>query len=148
MKLTSASLSDGDTIPRKHTADGVDVSPPLTWTGRPPGTQSFALVCEDPDAPRGLFTHWLIWNINGSSLRDGLPKEPSVEGLEQGENGFGRIGWGGPRPPHGETHRYVFRLLALDTTLSLRPGARRADFDRAIEGHILGEATLTGMYAR
>jgi hypothetical protein len=148
MRLTSASFADGDTIPRRSTADGVDVSPPLTWTGRPPGTKSFALICEDPDAPRGLFTHWLVWDINLTSLREGLPKEPVCMGVTQGENDFGRIGWGGPRPPHGESHRYVFRLYALDSRLSLPPGSKRAELDRALQGHVLGEATLTGVYRR
>jgi Raf kinase inhibitor-like YbhB/YbcL family protein len=145
-RLTSPSFADGSTIPTRHTADGENVSPPLTWTGAPEGTESFVLVCEDPDAPSGTFVHWLVAGIPATcrELREGLHRVDLVEG----ENGFGELGWGGPSPPPGAPHRYVFRLYALDTTPTLEAGARRPDFDRAIEGHVLHEAVLIGMYGR
>jgi Raf kinase inhibitor-like YbhB/YbcL family protein len=148
--LTSAAFADGGTIPKRYTADGEDVSPALTWHGAPPGTASFALVVEDPDAPHGLFTHWLIWNIGAESRRldEEIPNEPELAGMRQGENGFGRIGWGGPSPPKGPPHRYVFRLYALDAKLPLPRGGQRVLFDRALEGHILGEAKLIATYGR
>jgi Raf kinase inhibitor-like YbhB/YbcL family protein len=150
MRLTSAAFADGATIPRRFTADGEDISPPLTWNGAPPGTESFAVLCEDPDAPSGLFVHWLVWNVapDRLELREALPKAGDANDVLQGENGFGRIGWGGPSPPPGKPHRYVFRLYALDTKLKLSAGAARDDFDRAIEAHVLSETMLIGMYGR
>ena len=142
--LSSPSFADGATIPKRYTADGENVSPALTWRGRPQGTSSFAIVCEDPDAPSGLFTHWLVWNVDASATR----LDEGATGLTQGENGFSRAGWGGPSPPPGKPHRYVFRLYALDTKPSLAPGANRDAFDCAVEGHILGEAMLIGTYGR
>ncbi len=144
LALGSAAFADGATIPRRFTADGDDVSPPLAWRGRVPGAASFALIVEDPDAPRGLFTHWLVWGLDPDATSLATGEEDHV----QGENGFGRVGWGGPSPPPGKPHRYVFRLLALDTKLALARGATRAQLDRALEGHVLAEAKLIGMYGR
>lgn len=150
LTLTSPAFANGATIPRRYTADGEDISPHLTWNEGPSGTVSFALVCEDPDAPSGLFVHWLVWNIpaDESRLRPDFPATAETAGIRQGENGFGNPGWGGPSPPPGKPHRYVFRLYALDTALDLPGGASRTELDRAIEGHVLAESILIGMYGR
>jgi Raf kinase inhibitor-like YbhB/YbcL family protein len=148
MRLTSPAFADGATIPRRYTADGEDVSPPLTWQRGPDGTSSFALICEDPDAPSGLFVHWLIWNIDAAQLELTEDFADVPGGPMQGENGFGSIGWRGPSPPRGKPHRYVFRLYALDTKLSLLRGADRAALDRALGGHVLDDTLLIGMYGR
>jgi Raf kinase inhibitor-like YbhB/YbcL family protein len=148
MRLTSAAFADGATVPVRYTADGENVSPPLTWQRGPDGTSSFALICEDPDAPSGLFVHWLVWNIDASQLELAEGFRDAAGGPLQGENGFGSIGWGGPSPPRGKPHRYVFRLYALDTKLSLGRGASRADLERALEGHVLDETMLIGTYGR
>lgn len=149
--LSTPAFADGSRIPKRHTADGADASPPLTWKAPPEGTVSFALVVEDPDAPKGLFVHWLAWNLpkDTRELPEGYSTKPQQpDGVRQGRNGFGNIGYGGPSPPPGAAHRYVFRLFALDTKLELQAGAERRDLDRAIEGHILGEARLIGTYRR
>lgn len=147
-RLQSGAFTDGDRMPRRHTADGSNVSPPLAWSEPPPGTQAFALICEDPDAPSGTFVHWLAWNIAADrrDLPEGvLPRAPE---LVQGSNGFGKEGYGGPSPPPGKPHRYVFRLYALDQRIALRHGAKRDELDRAIEAHVLAEGTLVGKYGR
>jgi Raf kinase inhibitor-like YbhB/YbcL family protein len=146
-RLSSSAFADGATIPQRHTADGEDVSPRLTWDGAPAATESFALLCEDPDAPSGTFVHWLVWDMKPGQreLNEGIPASAS---LRQGQNGFGQTGYGGPKPPPGRPHRYIFRLWALDTTLGLKNGAKRDELERAIEGHVLAEARLTGMYGR
>ncbi|MGH7571427.1 MAG: YbhB/YbcL family Raf kinase inhibitor-like protein [Gemmatimonadota bacterium] len=153
MRLTSDAFEDGGMIPRRHTCDGEDVSPALAWEGAPEGTASLALVVHDPDAPRGDWVHWVIYDIPGRF--NGLPEEVgSAERLEdlgeaaQGTNDFGRIGWGGPCPPAGKPHRYVFTLTALDATLGLEPGADRGAAETAARDHALGTATLTGRYGR
>ncbi|NUP12691.1 MAG: YbhB/YbcL family Raf kinase inhibitor-like protein [Polyangiaceae bacterium] len=149
LSITSVAFADGSTIPRRHTADGDDLSPRLTLGAPPAGTASFALVCEDPDAPSGLFTHWIAWNIDPATrdLPEGIPTT-APHGIRQGENGFGDTGWRGPSPPRGRPHRYVFRVIALDAPLDLESGANRSAFDRAIEGHALAEGKLIGMYGR
>jgi Raf kinase inhibitor-like YbhB/YbcL family protein len=151
-RLSSPAFADGAAIPARHAADQQNVSPRLTWSEAPHGTESFALACEDPDAPKGTFVHWLLWNIDAarSELPEGIPASPdgSNNEIEQGRNGYGEIGYGGPKPPPGPPHRYNFRLYALDARLELESGATRAEFDAAIEAHVLGEARLTGMYAR
>jgi Raf kinase inhibitor-like YbhB/YbcL family protein len=150
IELTSPAFAGGGTIPKRFTGDGDDLSPPLTWLGLPPGTVSLALVCEDPDAPSGTFDHWLVWNISAdeTQLDEGAPAVLETFGLRQGENGFGRTGWAGPRPPPGRPHRYVFHLYALDVRIDLPSGASREDLDREIEWHILSEGRLIGMYGR
>jgi hypothetical protein len=151
-RLSSPAFADSATIPRRYAADQENVSPRLTWSEAPEGTESFALLCEDPDAPTGTFVHWLLWNLGADQreLPEGVPatSDEGSSGIKQGQNGYGKIGYGGPKPPPGPAHRYVFRLYALDARLNLEPGAMRAQFDSAIEAHILGEAILTGMYAR
>src|SRR2546426_12557047 len=117
LELTSTAFRDGQSIPTKYTADGRNISPPLAWTDPPAGTKSFALICEDPDAPRGTFTHWLAFNLPAESreLPEGLSAEATrPDGSLQGTNDFGKPGYGGPSPPPGKPHRYVFQLLALD----------------------------------
>jgi Raf kinase inhibitor-like YbhB/YbcL family protein len=150
LALASSAFADGGTIPRRHTADGEDLSPPLNWTSAPVGTESFALACEDPDAPSGTFVHWLAWDVEPSArqLKEGVSATAENLGMKQGENGFGRIGYGGPRPPPGKPHRYVFRLCALDTRLDLRNGATHAAFRQALTGHVLAEGVLVGTYGR
>lgn len=148
--LGSAAFRDGETIPKRHTADGENLSPPLTWGEPPPGTRSLALVCDDPDAPRGVFTHWLVWDIDPARRRlaEGTPGDGAAPGIAQGENGFGAIGWGGPSPPPGAPHRYRFTLYALDTPLGLTRGTSRDVMLRAMDGHVLAQAQLIGSYGR
>lgn len=141
LELTSPAFSAGRALPRRHTAEGDDLSPPLRWSGAPAGTGSFALLVEDPDAPGGAFVHWLVWNLP-SEVRE-LPE--GARGWPTGLNGFGRTGWSGPRPPRGEgAHRYVFRLFALDALLDLAPGATREGLEGRMHGHVLAQAALTG----
>ena len=150
-ELKSSAFKAGETIPRKHTCDGQDLSPPLAWTEPPPGTRSFALVCDDPDAPAGTWVHWVLYGVpsSASSLPEGVRPAPVLDdGSRQGTNDFRRTGYGGPRPPRGAPHRYSFRLYALDVVLALAPGATKAALMKAVEGHTLGQAELMGRYAR
>jgi len=137
MKLHSSAFGDGSSIPKKHTADGPNVSPPLEWSQPPAGTQTFALICEDPDAPRGTWIHWVLFNIpaGAKSLAEGW----SDVGTD-GSNDFGVLGYGGPSPPRGKPHRYFFKLYALDAPLKLAKGASKAQAEKAMEGHVLAEA--------
>jgi Raf kinase inhibitor-like YbhB/YbcL family protein len=144
MKLTSGAFEEGDTIPRRHTCEAEDVSPPLSWEDVPEGTPSLALVVDDPDAPVGTFIHWLAWGIDpGGALGEGEAAP------HEGRNDFGETGYRGPCPPPGHgRHRYFFRLHALDAELDLEPGADRDELERAIEGHVLETAELVGGYER
>ena len=149
--LTSAAFRDGEGIPVGHTCDGDDQSPPLAWTGAPVETRTFALICEDPDAPRGTWLHWLLWNLRADAveLRPGVPPSPELpSGARQGLNDSGDLGYSGPCPPQGKPHRYYFRLLALDTALNLPPGVNRSDLESAMAGHVLAEGTVMGTYQR
>ncbi len=151
LELTSTAFHEGATIPEQYTADGRNVTPPLKWTDPPAGTRSFALICEDPDAPRGTFTHWLAFNLPAESreLSEAVPAEATLpNGTAQGTNDFGKAGYGGPKPPPGKPHRYTFKLYALDRSLDVHPGATKAQLLAAMQGHILGEAQLVGRYAR
>jgi Raf kinase inhibitor-like YbhB/YbcL family protein len=143
--LESTAFENAEAIPSRHTCDGEDVSPPLRWLNLPDGTRSLALVVEDPDAPAGVFTHWIAWGLDSDT--DGLGE--SEEAPREGRNDFGTSGYRGPCPPprHGR-HRYLFRLYALDVDLDLRSGAAKADLERAIEGHVLTSADLVGTYER
>jgi Raf kinase inhibitor-like YbhB/YbcL family protein len=151
MKLTSSAFTEGGLIAPKYTCDGEDVSPPLEWMDVPEGAKSLALIVDDPDAPSGVFVHWLIYGIppQENGLTEGVGIEnPTAGGGRQGTNGFGTIGYRGPCPPSG-THRYYFRLHALDQDLSnLRAGASRQELDRSIQGHSIGSAELMGRYER
>ena len=148
--LTSTVFQDGEAIPSKYTCDGQDVSPPLAWSAPPNGTKSFALINDDPDAPMGTWVHWVVYNLPASvrQLPEAFPADQErPDGTRQGRTDFGRIGYGGPCPPSG-THRYVFTLYALDTVLSLAPGATKADVEAALQGHILAQAQFIGTYRR
>jgi Raf kinase inhibitor-like YbhB/YbcL family protein len=151
--LSSSAFTDGATIPGKHTCDGEDVSPALTWSGAPDGTAAFALIADDPDAPSGTWVHWVLYNLPAdvTALPEGLEKKEQLRALGgalQGRNDFRRIGYGGPCPPPGRPHRYFFKLYALSAPLALRAGATKQEVERAMAGHVLGEARLMGRYAR
>ena len=151
LTLTSSAFSPGGTIPRKHTCDGPDVSPALNWTDPPAGTQSWALIMDDPDAPVGTWVHWVLYDLPAAAraLPENMPKQEQLpDGSRQGRNDFRRTGYGGPCPPAGPAHRYFFKLYALDAKLGLRAGATKADVERAMQGHILGQAELMGRYGR
>lgn len=150
MELRSPAFFIGSTIPFKYTCDGDNVSPPLRWEAPPNGTSSFALILEDPDAPQPNFTHWVLYNLPAQcrALPEGVEQQPIISiGGAQGKNDFGQTGFGGPCPPNG-THRYFFKLFALDRPLSLPPGASKADVMQAMEGHVLEAVELMGRYAR
>jgi len=152
LQLTSTAFGEGQPIPATYTGDGRDVSPPLQWGNPPQNTQSIALICEDPDAPRGTYTHWVLFNIPAESraLTESIPPEPTLrDGTVQGKNDFGKIGYGGPAPPPGKPHRYVFKLFALDSRLDLKAGATKLQLEKAMEGgHILADGALMGTYGR
>jgi Raf kinase inhibitor-like YbhB/YbcL family protein len=149
-KLTSAAFREGQPIPRQHTCDGVNVSPALEWSGAPQGTKTFAIICDDPDAPSGTWVHWVLYNLPGDriGLVENVPATEKVpgDGL-QGTNDSEKIGYDGPCPPSG-THHYFFKLYALDAELSLKAGATKAEVLKAMEGHIIGQTQLMGTYHR
>jgi len=149
--VTSPAFASGGTIPRTHTADGRDISPSLRWEAPPAGTQSFALICDDPDAPMGTWVHWVIWNIPASARGLGEAVQhikTLADGSAQGKNDFGRIGFGGPSPPAGKPHRYFFRLFAVKEKLELPAGASRGELERALQDKVLATAELFGTYGR
>jgi Raf kinase inhibitor-like YbhB/YbcL family protein len=149
--VRSPMFEDGEVIPVEFTCDGDNLSPALTWEDAPQGTRSFALIVHDPDAPAGDWVHWLIYDIPGNrdDLPSGVRERDIVAGVGiQGRNDFRRTGWGGPCPPQGPPHRYLFHLMALDTTLDLDPGIDREALLAAVRGHVLGEAELMGRYQR
>ena len=126
-------------------------SPPLHWSEPPEGTQSLALICDDPDAPVGTWVHWVLFNLPAETreLEEGLPTTETLSnGAKQGKNDFGKIGYGGPAPPKGKPHRYFFKLYALDKAVDLSPGATKAKLVEAMKGHILAEGQLVGKYGR
>ena len=151
--LHSSAFAPGAEIPRRHTCEGEDVSPPLAWSDPPPGTQSFALIVDDPDAPdpkapKRTWVHWVVYDLpaDARSLVEGAgPSLPS--GARAGKNDFGRAEWGGPCPPIGR-HRYFHKLYALDTRLGDLGAATKAALERAMEGHVLGRAELVGTYEK
>ncbi len=151
LQITSAAFSAGETIPKKFTCDGPDVSPKLTWNESPAKTQSFALIMDDPDAPVGTWVHWVLFDLPADTkeLSEGVARQEQLSnGARQGRNDFGKIGYGGPCPPPGKPHRYFFKLYALDSKLNLKAGATKADVERAMKGHILAQAELIGKYGR
>ncbi len=151
LELTSTAFADGDKMPARYTCDGENVSPPLAWGEPPPQTRSFALIVDDPDAPVGVFTHWVIFNIpaDARELEEAIPiGERLPNGALQGKNGFGKLGYGGPCPPRGSPHHYRFTLYALDKPLELPPGISKNDLLQAMEGHILAQGQLVGVYQR
>lgn len=151
LELTSDSFDEGDTIPVRHTCDGEDLSPPLSVGGVPDEAESLAMIVDDPDAPAGTWVHWVLYGLPADirSLPQGVPADADVlDGTLQGENDFGDLGWGGPCPPPGEEHRYVFSLYALEGTPGLESGATKERLLEAIEPMVLEEARLTGRYQR
>lgn len=150
MQLQSSAFAAEDAIPQRYTCDGQDVSPPLSWDAPPERTQSLALIVDDSDAPSGTFVHWIVFNLPADvrSLAEALPTNNTLsQGGIQGQNDFGNIGFGGPCPPRG-THRYFFKLYALDRQLELGSGASKTEVVNAINGHVLGYAELIGTYSR
>jgi len=148
LKLTSGAFQNESEIPVQYSKDGGNISPPLSWSGVPEGTKNLALIMDDPDAPAGPFDHWLVYGIppEVTDLSEDLPASASLhKGIRQGRNGYGDVGYGGPKPPSG-THRYFFRLYALDTNIDLPGSASREELDDAIQGHVLEEAELMGLY--
>jgi Raf kinase inhibitor-like YbhB/YbcL family protein len=150
IKITSPAFEQGGMIPSKYTADGQNVSPPLKWEAVPEGTASIALICDDPDAPVGVWVHWVMWNMppDTKELSENVPTDTKLpDGAIQGITDFRRHGYGGPAPPSG-THRYFFKIYALDTKLDLPESSTKADLVKAMEGHILAEGELMGKYKR
>jgi Raf kinase inhibitor-like YbhB/YbcL family protein len=150
INIESEAFDEGGNIPEKYTCDGINISPTLKWNTLPEHTISFAILCEDPDAPGGIYTHWIIYNVppNIMELPENVEKKEKLEnGIIQGVNDSGFHGYGGPCPP-GEEHRYFFRIYALDKTLSLRPPVKREDFLKALNENILDEGQLMGRYRR
>jgi Raf kinase inhibitor-like YbhB/YbcL family protein len=151
MSLSSPHWRRGETIPKEFTADGEDVSPPLHFEGVPSGTRSFALVCDDPDAPVGTWVHWVLYNIPGVSkgLPGGVATDPTLpDGSRQGKNSWNRIGYGGPSPPPGSPHRYFFRLYALREPLSSPPGLSAKEIETAARAKAIEMAEFMGTYGR
>jgi Raf kinase inhibitor-like YbhB/YbcL family protein len=150
-QISSSAFSEGEMIPKKFSCEGADVSPPLRWSEPPTATHSFALIMDDPDAPAGTWVHWVLYNLpaNTKELPEGVEKrEQLASGALQGRNDFGKIGYGGPCPPPGKPHRYYFKLYALDSKLEVKAGATKADLERAMKGHTLGQTQLVGRYSR
>jgi len=150
MKIYSSVFKAGGNIPSRYTIDGINVSPPLEWDEIPDGSQSLALICDDPDAPMGTWVHWVLFNLppHKSGLPEGISPVPILsDGTRHGKNDFGKIGYGGPAPPSG-THRYFFKLYALDIKLSCESGLKKQELLDEMKGHILAEAQLMGTYNR
>jgi hypothetical protein len=150
MKIISSAFSEGGGIPSKYTCDGQDISPPLEWKDAPGDTKSFALISDDPDAPGGTWVHWVAFNIppTAAKLEENIKHDREfANGMKQGSNDWPKIGYGGPCPPSG-THRYYFKLYALDTMLDIKPGATKEQLLKAMKGHVLAEARLMGKYKR
>jgi len=151
LSISSPGFQEGERIPAKYTCQGQDISPQLDWSGVPKEAKSLALIMDDPDAPGGIFTHWVIFNIPPDSLKlpEAVPTEPQLPGsARQGKNDFGTIGYSGPCPPPGRPHRYRFTIYALDKQLDLKAGASKEQLIEAMGGHILNQARLTGTYQR
>ena len=149
-ELTSSAFSEGEHIPQKYSCDGEDISPALEWSDPPEGTQSFALIADDPDAPVGTWVHWVLYNLPAETLvlPEAMPGDSELaDGSRHGHNSWGRPGYGGPCPPGG-THRYFFKLYALDTVLDLAAGADKEQLLKAMEGHILAQTETMGRYSR
>jgi Raf kinase inhibitor-like YbhB/YbcL family protein len=155
LTVTSTAFGQGQPIPRQYTAEGRNTSPPLAWSDAPAGTKEWALIVDDPDAPRPEpWVHWLIYRIpaHGKGLPEDVPPAERVAnpaGALQGKNSWGRIGYGGPEPPRGHgVHHYHFRLYALDAELNVRPGVDKKTLLEAMGGHVLAEGELVGTYER
>ena len=154
LTLESSAFADGEEIPRKHTCEGADVSPVLSWSGAPKGTRSYALVVDDPDAPdpaapKMTWVHWVLYDIpaDARGLREGVSPDALPRGTREGKNDWKRTGYGGPCPPIGR-HRYFHKLYALDTELGDLGTPTKAKLERAMQGHVLAQATLMGTYEK
>jgi Raf kinase inhibitor-like YbhB/YbcL family protein len=150
MEVLSSVFNDGAMIPDKYTCDDIDISPPLKWSSVPDGTKTFAIICDDPDAPMGTWVHWVLFNLpaNINELSEDVPLlEILPNGAKQGRNDFGKIGYGGPCPP-GDTHRYYFKIYALSEELKVEAGITKSELLKAMGGHILSEGQLMGRYKR
>jgi len=151
LELRTSSFEPGGFIPKRFTCVGADVSPALTWSDPPGGTQRFAIIEDDPDAPSGTFVHWVVYDLPASyrQLPEAVPrKDEMAGGGRQGTNDFSRVGYSGPCPPPGKAHRYFIRLYALDAPTSLPPAASRSELDSAMQGHILAQAEMMGRFKR
>ena len=149
--IQTDAFRNGAEIPAKYTCSGANVSPALQWSNVPPNTKSLALIVDDPDAPGGTWTHWVLWDIpaHAGSLPEAVPHDESLPGgARQGKSDFGKVGYGGPCPPPGKAHRYFFRMYALDTVLALRGGSERPDLEDAMKRHILTQAEWMGTFKR
>jgi Raf kinase inhibitor-like YbhB/YbcL family protein len=149
ISLTSPVFEQGGRIPYLYTCEGDDKSPPLQWSGAPIETRSYALICEDPDAPRGTYVHWVLYNLPKETveLAPAVPTLPELpSGARHGRNTAGDMAYAGPCPPPGKRHRYFFRLYALDTLLNLPPGITRADLEKAMDQHIVAQGSIMGTY--
>ena len=150
-RVTSSSFRDGDAIPVRYTCDGENVSPPLSWDMVPEGSGALVLVMDDPDAPRGTFTHWVLYDIPPGTreLPEAIPPRDALDdGARHGRNDFGKLGYGGPCPPPGAPHHYRFTLYAVDAPLGLAPGVTKQEVTNALDGHTIGSARLVGTYGR
>jgi Raf kinase inhibitor-like YbhB/YbcL family protein len=150
-KISTTAFQPGGDIPSKYTCTGPDVSPALSWSDPPAGTQSFTLIADDPDAPVGTWVHWVAYDLPASArqLPEGVPKTDALPGGGvQGVNDFGKPGYGGPCPPPGKPHRYYFKLYALDSKLNLKSGATKKAVEQAMQGHILAQAEVMGRFQR
>lgn len=145
MRITSSVFTHNNLIPSKYTCDGGNFSPPLQISEVPTGAKSLVLICDDPDAPGKTWVHWTAWDIDPKTTEIGEGKAP--QGATQGLTDFGEVGYGGPCPPSG-THRYFFKLYALDTKLDIPYEARKEDLEKTMEGHIIEQAELVGTYSR
>lgn len=148
-QVTTTAFRDGGPIPKKSTCDGPDVSPALSWSDPPAGTKSLAIIADDPDAPGGTWVHWVLYDLPADTrkLPEGVAKDRELpNGALQGRNDFGKIGYNGPCPPRGSTHRYFFKLYALDSKTGLKAGATKSDLEHAMNGHILAQAQFIGKY--
>ncbi len=151
LQVESGAFRAGEAIPIRHTCDGEDLSPALSWSEPPAGTQSLVVIGDDPDAPVGTWVHWVLFNIPPTtrSLPEGVPATQTVAGVgTHGSNSWRRLGYGGPCPPAGSTHRYYFKVYALDTLLDLAAGADKQAVEKAMKGHILAEGQIMGRYSR
>ena len=150
MRVTSVAFNEGGMIPARHTCDSTNISPPLAWTDTPEAVKSFALICDDPDAPAGTWVHWVLYNIPSTTKE--ISEKTTVsdslaDGSRQGVNDFRKTGYGGPCPPGG-THRYFFKLYALDTLLPVETNVTKSKLLTMMEGHIISEGTLMGKYKK
>ena len=150
IKLTSMAFKEGEAIPRQYTCDGVNISPPLEWNGVPKTAKAIAIIADDPDAPAGTWVHWVLYNLAAENigLVENVPAGDNLKaGGFQGKTDFESVGYGGPCPPSG-THRYFFKIYALDSALDLKAGATKAEVEKAMEGHIISQGQLMGTYHR